>query len=687
MGIINVEGIGKVQIQGDNPTQEEFEVIESAVLSYKEKKRKKLLETINITKSSSESVPPFLQIPKEKKTFTEGLTEGFTDRETTKAALSLGGFATGAATGTAVGGPIGGIVGGLGGAILGGTAGGQIHDIVSSYIDGNNLTLDETSKQAFKDIKSEAMWGAVGQSIPGLKPFITRTLLKKESGKLVADDIKQAHQASKRIGVDLFPVDVSGALGQMYAKVIGIFPWVGRPLKKPINKRADQLNKIQDQYLDDLAPNNSMSKLGVNMFEAAKNSSKSFRNMSSGLYTDFYESAAKIKKPFIPTITIKKEAQQIIKDYLKNRPKYVTVTKARGKKIKKKIAIPSAVNAKYATFIKRLAQIDDFATPSQIKQLKQDIGEYSKLVAGKDGAGVFRLTNLAESVEGALRNFKNYNLNAVSEKEAAEIIKKLKIADKFYANNIVKFTGSTAKRFQRAEKNIFSPGFKKSGSIEPDEIFQAVVRTSSPQSLKDLRFLIGDKNYKKVVAKVVDNAFSKSMVKSNEFRGLKFDPFKLEEELGLVGKKQSEKLFNMVKGTDINPQKLLDLIEISKLHANLQVPDVGSFLARRLTLGGYKSLIGGIFMGAGVVSNPFSTAVLIQLSRGGSKFFANPKNIDLAIDVLDASSPRLLKYKATIDLLSRTIRDTTDSEEKKFYKAMKDEFEENKDKMLETMSK
>ena len=143
----------------------------------------------------------------------------------------------------------------------------------------------------------------------------------------------------------------------------------------------------------------------------------------------------------------------------------------------------------------------------------------------------------------------------------------------------------------------------------------------------------------------------------------------------------------MVKGTDINPQKLLDLIEISKLHANLQVPDVGSFLARRLTLGGYKSLIGGIFMGAGVVSNPFSTAVLIQLSRGGSKFFANPKNIDLAIDVLDASSPRLLKYKATIDLLSRTIRDTTDSEEKKFYKAMKDEFEENKDKMLETMSK
>ena len=42
--------------------------------------------------------------------------------------------------------------------------------------------------------------------------------------------------------------------------------------------------------------------------------------------------------------------------------------------------------------------------------------------------------------KGALRNFKNYNLIAVNPKDAADIINKLKIADKFYANNIVKFT-------------------------------------------------------------------------------------------------------------------------------------------------------------------------------------------------------------------------------------------------------
>ena len=685
MGAILIEGLGEIQIKGNVPTLEEQEAI---LKKLKEPNgEEQIEEEVKIeTPAKIPPIPEPIETIEYQKTedFASGLKKGFTERETAKAALSLGGFATGAAAGAPFG-PIGSAVGGIGGAVLGGTAGGQIHDILSSYIQGNTLTLDDTSKQAFRDIKSEAMWGAVGQSLPGLKPFITRMVLKKQQGKLVADDIKQAHEASKRIGVDLFPVDVSGKLGQMYAKVIGIFPWVGKPLKESGTKRAEQLNKIKNQYLDDLAPNNSLSRLGVDMFEAAKRSNKVFRNMSSELYTDFYTTAAKVKKPFIPTITIKKEAQQIIRDYLKNRPKYVTVTKARGRKIKKKIAIPAAVNAKYATFIKRLAQLDDYATPSQIKQLKQDIGEYSKLVAGKDGAGVFRLTNLAESAEGALRNFKNYNLNAVGPKEAAEIINKLKIADKFYANNIVKFTGSTAKRFSKAEKNIFSPGFKKSGTIEPDEIFDHVVRAGSPTSLKDLRFLIGDKNYAKVVKRVIDNAFSKSVAKSDEFRGLKFDPYKLEENLGLVGKNQSEKLFNLVKGTKINPNKLLDLIEVSKLHANMQVPDVGAFMARRLTLGGYKSVIGGLFMGAGVMQNPVVTGSVILLSRSGSKFLSNPKNIDLAIDALNTTAPRSLRYKAIVDLVSRKVRDATEPEEKKFFTAMGEELKEKKDIILDTL--
>ena len=132
-------------------------------------------------------------------------------------------------------------------------------------------------------------------------------------------------------------------------------------------------------------------------------------------------------------------------------------------------------------------------------------------------------------------------------------------------------------------------------------------------------------------------------------------------------------------------KKLLDLIEVSKLHANLQVPDVGAFMARRLTLGGYKSVIGGIFMGAGVMQNPVVTSSVILLSRGGSNFLANPKNIDLALNALNTTAPRTLRYKAAIDLLSRKVRDTTNPEEKKFFQAMEEEFKDNKDFILDTL--
>ena len=294
MGAILIEGLGEIQIKGNVPTLEEQEAI---IKKLKESNgEEQIEEEVEIeTPTKIPPIPEPIETIEYQKTedFASGLKKGFTERETAKAALSLGGFATGAATGAPFGPIAGSAVGGIGGAVLGGTAGGQIHDIVSSYIDGNNLTLEDTSKQALRDIKSEAMWGAVGQSLPGLKPLITRMVLKKQQGKLVADDIKQAHEASKRIGVDLFPVDVSGKLGQMYAKVIGIFPWVGKPLKESGTKRAEQLNKIKNQYLDDLAPNNSLSRLGVDMFEAAKRSNKVFRNMSSELYTDFYTTCSK----------------------------------------------------------------------------------------------------------------------------------------------------------------------------------------------------------------------------------------------------------------------------------------------------------------------------------------------------------------------------------------------------------
>lgn len=676
MSEIFVEGLGNINIQGETPTVEEQQAIIDQL-----KKKQEPTESENTEQ-------------KKTKSFVESTIDAFKTRDTALMAGGMGGFASGARLGAMAGSPFGipgAVVGGLAGGTLGATGFGQVYDILDSYIKGDNRTVDDATKQAFADAKRETMFGMVGATIPGIKPAITRLLTKKEKGELVGKDVKELYEAGKRIGVDILPIDVAGRTGKMYGKVVGVFPVVGSPIKKAGGLRGRQLNIIKEQVLNDLAPNTHLSDLGVDMFNAAKNSSKEFKNVASDLYNVFYKEAGKINKPFIPTKNIKLEAQKIVDDFLKKRPLTVVTKKGlKGKSKKIKQPISANVNQKYQSYINKLANLDDFITPNQVKQIKQDLGNFSDVVTGKDGAGVFKLTKMSKATDGALRDFDNYNLAGfandpkVTKESLGKLINDLKAADAFYANGIQIYNRSTAGRFRKVDKNIFMSGFDKPGSIEADELFKYVVKTGSPQSLKDLRTLIGGDNFAKVSRKIIDNAFTKSAVRDDKFRGLLFNPNILEEELGLVGKNSSEVLNNITKGTNLNPQKLKDLIEVSKYHSNLEIPDVGSFVARRVTLGGAKSILGGVAMGAGVFSSPVASIPAIYLTNRASAFLANPKNLDLAIEAFDITAPRSLRYVAGEKLLRGLVKDSS-GEEQEAYEDLQKMYKDNKDYIIDNM--
>lgn len=682
MAEIFVEGLGNINIQGDVPTPEEKEAIINQL------KKKEPKEEIIETQGTEE---------KKTKSFVKNTIDAFKTRDTALMAGGMGGFASGARLGAMGGGMVGSLPGAIVGGIVGGTLGatgfGQVYDIVDSYIQGDNKTFDESSKQALKDAKTETMFGMIGATIPGIKPAITRLLSKREKGELIGKDVKDLYDAGKRIGVDILPMDISGRLGKMYGRVVGVFPITGSPLKTAAEKRGRQLNLVKNQVLNELAPNSHISDLGVDMFNAAKNSSKEFRKISGDLYKVFYNQAEKINKPFIPTQNIKLQANTLIKDFLQQRPKEVlTKTVVRnGKKVKIKIKKPikPAINQKYSNFIRSLSRLDDFVTPAQIKKIKQDLNYYSDLVAGKDGAGVFKLTKMSKATDGALRDFDNYNLSVfkndptVSPEILQKMVLDLKKADAFYANGIQIYNRSTAGRFRKADKNIFMAGFDKPGSIEPDELFSHVIKTGSPQSLTDLRKLIGDDNFSKVARKIVDKAFNKAAIKDDKSRNLLFNPYILEEELGMIGK-NPELLQNLTKGTKLSSQKLLDLIEVAKSHTNLEIPDVNSFVQRRITLGGAKSILGTFALGAGVVADPVAVGALIGITNRTSAFFANPKNVELAIEALDITAPRSIRYIAGEKLLRGYVKDT-DGEEKEVYEDLLNKYQENKKKILDEM--
>ena len=646
MAEIFVEGLGNVNIEGNTPTLEEQQSI------IEQLKKKEPKENIVETQNTEEQ---------KTKSFVEGAIDAFKTRDTALMTGGMGGFASGARLGAMAGSPFGvpgAVVGGLVGGTLGATGFGQVYDIVDSYIQGDNKTFDDSAKQALKDAKTETMFGMIGSTIPGIKPAITRLLSKREKGELIGKDVKELYDAGKRIGVDILPMDISGKIGKMYGRVVGVFPITGSPLKN-----------------------------------AAKNSSKEFRKISGDLYKVFYNQAEKINKPFIPTQNIKLQANTLIKDFLQQRPKEVlskTVVR-NGKKVKIKIKKPikPAINQKYSNFIRSLSRLDDFVTPAQIKKIKQDLNYYSDLVAGKDGAGVFKLTKMSKATDGALRDFDNYNLSVfkndptVSPEILQKMVLDLKKADAFYANGIQIYNRSTAGRFRKADKNIFMAGFDKPGSIEPDELFSHVIKTGSPQSLTDLRKLIGDDNFSKVARKIVDKAFNKAAIKDDKSRNLLFNPYILEEELGMIGK-NPELLQNLTKGTKLSSQKLLDLIEVAKSHTNLEIPDVNSFVQRRITLGGAKSILGTFALGAGVVADPVAVGALIGITNRTSAFFANPKNVELAIEALDITAPRSIRYIAGEKLLRGYVKDT-DGEEKEVYEDLLNKYQENKKQILDEM--
>ena len=692
MAEVYIDGLGDVQLEGNTPNAAEKEAI------------------INALKKQETPEPQ----TEEQKTqsFTESALNAFKSRDTSLAAGGMAGFASGARLGAMGGGAVAGIpgaiVGGIGGGVLGAAGAGQAYDILESYFKGENLDLDDTAKQALKDIKRESMFSLGAASIPGLKPMITRILSKRGKGEMVSKEVKQLYDAGKRVGVNVLPLDISGSLGKGWGKVVGVFPVAGSPLKRAATTRATQIESVKNQILNDIAPNATLSELGVDMFNAAKNTNKEFRNISSKLYNSFYKQADKINKPFVPSKNIKIEAQKAIDDFLKNRPVSVTTKIVSGKatpliksvdksslkglrnkqfKLQVKKPIGANINKAYEQYIKGLSNLEDFITPAQVKQIKKDLAEFSKGISGKDGGGVFKLSQIAKSTELSLRDFSKYNLAAfgtnpnVSRKSLENLVNELKNADKFYANGIKVFQRSTAQQFTKADKNIFIKGFDKPGSIESDELFKYVIKAGSPSAIKDLRYLIGSENFAKVSRKVIDNAFTKASVRGDNLKGLVFNPDVLEEQLGLIGRNQSDILENITKGTTLNKQKLKDLILVSKYHSQMEIPDVSSFIQRRAMLGGVKAVAGGALMGAGVVASPIVSPILIYMTKKSSKFFASPKNVGLAIEALDITAPRSIRYIAGDKLLRGLIKDS-EGEEKELYQQFQNIYKKDKNNII-----
>ncbi len=664
MAEIFVEGLGNVQISGQTPTKEEEQAI------------------IEQLQSTEDSLATDTAIP-------EMITPSLADERKPQGLEIIGGRPTfeaaGAITGSVVGGAALNPVTSVAGGTLASMGAGQLYDVLQGAITDEETNFGTQIEKAKTDLQRELLLQSFFQKLPGLGTKIKASIFGKPN--------KQLYDSAKRLNYPLSLSDAGNMISKGYGRVIGVFPYVGQPIKKTMAGKADILNKTADETLDLFAPNVALTKLGIDMTEASKSTFGDFKRVTGFLYDDFFQTASKVRQPIISTKTFKNSLQNYV-----NLIDDGTI-KIKGKKLK------SPQKDAIYQYAKSAQNMDDFINVNQYKALVKDIKTFAKQ-SQKEGYNIKVLTGFKGALEKDLaelskqKYLNNLVKNGVIKNPnlASEIGTKLKFANKVYANGlenslVVKtatgekkkltptvgisaFQTPTAKKFMMVDKNIFGAGFQQPGSITADQLGNVLLanRNVSPQLLDDLRNLVGKKQFDRFVRARIQQGFDKSLVLSKEggVNGLIFDPFKFEDALGLNTSSGRDLIKAMLKDSKLSIEKLDDFFAIAKNHAGLQIPDVSNFVARRATLGGTKSLFGGFAMGYSTYKEPFKGLAMIYFARRGSGFLSNPKQLDDVMTVLDPNSTASKVKIASLKLVDGLISDSSNKIEENGFREYKE---------------
>ena len=594
--------------------------------------------------------------PQEPQSFIEKVGDAAQSRGTYETALGL----LGGAAGTPLGPP-----GMVAGSVLGTMAGSGIFDNITNLVAAledrpeDLVGGEEVLTRMIGAGETDAMWSMGGALFQPIR--FARALLGKISG--VNDEAATALlKNAEKNGISLGAVDVGGTLPKSYAKVAGVFPFTGTPLKKGQATKTTQAEEAIDKTLNTFGPAGTMNDIGLDMVSAARGANKKFKSTASALYDKLADDIANASRSdIIPSRIIREDGTSggvsAMADDIVAQAEKGGIILADGSQLAK------IDSQETLDFISQLRDLPDLINPDQYRRLTEDV---SDLIGKrlKDGADVRLLTDVKKSLE---ESFGNIRTDLLPEMEARAIQDSLKAANAFYSKGIVKFQTRAASQFERVDKAIFSAGASRAGSLNADEITRTVLNLRSPQQIKDLTELVGKKKVSEAASRIFQDA-TESARKDIDISGKIFsvvNPFELEKKLGLAGagKDKIEGMRELFKTAGVDLNDVRGLIDVMK---NIQdIGNASEFVKRRVALGGIGALAGagggigaGIFVG-GVPGGIFTASALTFLSRHTSKIFASGDKLKLMRNALDEAADATLRRVS----LSKLI-DAVDEEDR-----------------------
>ena len=647
----------------------------------------------------------------------------------------------------------------LGGA-LGATGTQQLYDRVKEWITGDEESIREIWEKIPADFKRNLTYEMFGVGLASVPYYIKRGLMSggrnlKQlfdsvkifgGGKRIAEiekllksgnyksfaekqALKQELKTLRSKKIDIIPQDVAGPFAKMFMRIGGIFPFVGRPLTKFIERRGLNLSNKLDETLFALAPTGgTQGKLGKNIVKLASKEYLSFRKLVGKQYDKFLNLASgirngkKIKGFDVNIVPLSKMNQADAPNHLLDEArKIIRDAQAGGKG-----EIPRDLQTEaYKT---ALMIIKNFGgkTHTDVRTLRNIITKNFKDAIqrsyGKgEGQSVKQIVAMKDAIN---KSFQNLDLSKVSQEVADNILAQYKIANNMYQHGFTHngkfFEGidlykrGMGESFEKIKSGIFKNKLTTDGKKYYGEWVKSILKFGDKDQVLDLYKLIGkdDQAMGAFVRAFIDDAFSASAKTRGtdagpareSFNWLHFNPDDFMKQLGFLDLESSARgltiggkeealttiLNTLNKSTDgkvISGTNFRQLLNAMSKHGNVWVPDVGGFIRRAAVFGGIDTILGvalSPFFGVGAAAG-MAGGLRLGPTLAGMQFtrlLTNPNNTKYLFEALDSRIPYFKRYSAGIRLLELTQETLAEAGAN-----LKDEAKEDWDKLMMNFNK
>ena len=479
----------------------------------------------------------------------------------------------------------------------------------------------------------------------------------------ISMEVTEAIEDASRVDIPLTAKDLDKAFVRGFAKVLGIMPIIGGPIREAEVLAKGRISKALATTLDGISPAINLPALGVKLDKAARGAAKARRTIAGAKYETMRRNFAALRDPetladpeVIPTQTIKDQVLEILG----------SVELLPKTKFGKPVGFAPSVDDTFNEALIRFADLPEFISHPQLEALQKNLNRAARSRTGKDmAADEFRIiTDINASTWDAMQSIP---------REAGigdEVMDSIRTAKKSWANLKALEETAAARLFKRVDRNYWGAGFNKPSTALTDEIADLFISNPStmrsPEFIGQMDALMKPENRRAVGRAVVERAATPTREVSG---GLAvFDPFEMEAKLGLSApeealgeasrKRNKQTLARLLEGGETTVDGIISLLNTAKRIGGAPAGDPSTFLTRRIILGG--GLIGGAALvgGGGAAEGPagagiglFTLGALVLGGRHVSRLLSTKEGLRVLRDGLE---PNLTRQQ--IVLLADRIR-------------------------------